>query len=184
MVRRARVVSNGDRPAASFSDRLLRKVVCAGLDLNDRSICGDAIKSTMAQLPQPDTAEAIDRFGFRNYRTSKMMTLQLTSTQDSNLQRFNHAIQHFQSMDQMLQARIGTYTVYGQVVDRSELVLNDVLKWAKDQVVRDLSSKRIISKADGVKVVEVAHECGESYLIKKCVDCNLCGLDGSEAKYS
>ncbi|KAK5214727.1 hypothetical protein LTS03_011672, partial [Exophiala xenobiotica] len=99
-----------NEPGARFSDRLLGIVMRAGLDLNDRSICGDAIKSAMAQLPQPETAEAIDRFGF-------------PELQDE----LNHAIQYFQSMDQRLQARIGTYTVYGQVVDGSELVLNDIL---------------------------------------------------------
>ena len=78
LARACRLISQGSRewweaqglyrtangPGASFSDRLLGKVMRAGLDLNDRSICGDAIKSAMAQLPQPETAEAIDRFGF------------------------------------------------------------------------------------------------------------------------
>ncbi|KAK5357242.1 hypothetical protein LTR11_011518 [Exophiala xenobiotica] len=108
----------------------------------------------MAQLPQPETAEAIDRFGF-------------PELQDE----LNHAIQYFQSMDQRLQARIGTYTVYGQVVDGSELVLNDILKWVKDQVLRDLCSKHMNSKADGMRVAEAGLVCGESYLIEKCVDC-------------
>ena len=50
--------------AASFSDRLLGKVIRAGLHLNDRSICCEAMRSAMEQLPQPETAEVIDRFGF------------------------------------------------------------------------------------------------------------------------
>jgi len=57
------------------------------------------------------------------------------------------------------------------LVDPSELVLNDILKWAKDQVLRDLYSKRMISNADGMKVAEAGLVCGESYLIEKCVDC-------------
>lgn len=55
--------------------------------------------------------------GFWNSSTGKMLTLQLTLTQDFKLQRLNYAIQYFQSMDQRLQAWIPIYTAYGQVVD-------------------------------------------------------------------
>lgn len=63
-------------------------------------------------------------------------------------------------------------------------MLNEVLKWAKDKVLSDLSSRRIVSKADGMRVVEFAHVCGEGYLSEKCVDCNTRGADGLEANCS
>jgi hypothetical protein len=112
--------------------------------------------------------------GSRNCRMSKM-TLQLILIQNSDLRRLHHAIQHFKFTNQRLQALVGTYSEYCKLVDRSELVLNDILKWAKDQVLRDLYSKRMTSKADGMRVAEAGFVFGESYLIEKCVDYSRAG---------
>lgn len=50
---------------AKFFHLLFGKVLRAGLRLNDRTICCEALLSTMMQLPQPQTVEVIDRFGFQ-----------------------------------------------------------------------------------------------------------------------
>jgi hypothetical protein len=55
-----------DLGQASFSDYLLGKVMRAGLWLNDREICCEALKSAMGQLPQPETVEVIDHFEFQD----------------------------------------------------------------------------------------------------------------------
>jgi hypothetical protein len=73
-------------------------------------------------------------------------------------------------MNLRLQALTGIYSEYGKFVGRSELVLKDILKWTKDQVLRDLYSKRMMSKIDGMRVADAGLVCGESYLIEKCVD--------------
>ena len=54
---------------ASFSNHLLGKVIRAGLRLSDRSICCEALRSAVIQLPQPETVEAIDHFGFEELQT-------------------------------------------------------------------------------------------------------------------
>lgn len=51
------------RAQGSFSDRLLGKAIHVGLRLNNRSVCCEALRSAMERLPQPETAEVIDRFG-------------------------------------------------------------------------------------------------------------------------
>jgi len=53
------------RSQSCFSDHLLGTVIRAGLRLNDRSICCEALSSVMEQLPQPETVELIGHFGFK-----------------------------------------------------------------------------------------------------------------------
>ena len=98
------------------------------------------------------------------------MILSMTATQNSDLQRLNHAIQHFTFMNQRLQALRETHSEYCKFVGRSDLVANDIMEWAKDLVLHDLYSNRMTSKADGMRVADAGLVCGESYLTEKCVD--------------
>jgi hypothetical protein len=47
-----------------FTDGLLRKVMSAGLRLNDQSICCGALSAVIEEFPQPTTVKVIERFGF------------------------------------------------------------------------------------------------------------------------
>lgn len=66
-----------------------------------------------------------------------------------------------------LRALIGIYYEYSNLDSQSEPVLNAILKWVNDQVLRNLYSNCMECSGDGISVAQVGIVCGESYIVEK-----------------